>query len=145
MLTCLRLDRDCLCQCLPLARSNIISANLGSLVTSASLFTHMLTCHRPTLSVTVFAVGSIEYVLCSFRQLAYVRLAIHEFTHLRSPDTVSDRVCRWRGSSILSATLFSLVTTESIFIHVLSCLRSTLSSTGLPLARTSILCPSLRN
>ena len=68
--------------------------SLGRLVSSESLFTHMLTCHRPTRYVTVFAVGSIEYVVCSFRQLAYVRLAIHEFTHLPSPDTVSYWVCR---------------------------------------------------
>ena len=45
----------------------------------------MLTCHRPTLSLTVFAVGSIESYLCNFRQMAYIRLTIHKFTHLPSP------------------------------------------------------------
>ena len=78
-------------------------------------------CHRPTLSPTVFAVASIGYSLCSFiqfgntgirvpnrltvgstehsycilRQLARFRLAIWQYTHLPSPDTVYDKVCRW--------------------------------------------------
>ena len=45
--------------------------------------TNMLTCHRSTLSPTVFAVGSIEYSLCIFRQLACFRLTIHKCTYHR--------------------------------------------------------------
>ena len=55
----------------------------------------MLTCHRPTLSLAVFAVGSIEYSLWTFGQLSYLRLVIHKYAHLLAPDTVSERVCRW--------------------------------------------------
>ena len=84
----------CLWQDLPFARSSIPSATLGSLVTSESLFTHMLTCHRPTLSPTVFAVGSIGYSLWKFSQLAFLRLTIHKYSHMPSPTTVSDRFCR---------------------------------------------------
>ena len=55
-------------------------------------------CHRPTLSLTGLTVGSIEYSLCNimqFRNLPNFPLAIHEYTHLPSPDTVPNRVCRW--------------------------------------------------
>ena len=54
----------------------------------------MLTCHRPTLSPTVFDVGSIGHSLCKFSLLAYLGLAIHKYSHMPSPDTVSDRFCR---------------------------------------------------
>ena len=47
------------------------------------------------MSVTGFAVCSTEYSLCIFRQLACFRLTIHKYTHLPSPDTVYDIVCRW--------------------------------------------------
>ena len=50
--------------------------------------------HRLTLSPTVFAVVSIGYSLCISRQLACFRLTIIKYTHLPSPDTASDRVCR---------------------------------------------------
>ena len=55
----------------------------------------MLTCHRPALYLTRFAVGSIEYSLCKFIQRTYFLLTIHKYTRLPSSDTVSDRVCRW--------------------------------------------------
>ena len=55
----------------------------------------MLTSHRPTRPLIGFAVGSIEYCLCKFRQLRNFLLTIHEYTHLPSPDTVSDTVFRW--------------------------------------------------
>ena len=76
-----------------MARSSILSETLGCLVTSEALLIYMLTGHRPALSLTGFAVGSIEYCLCTFRQLTFFRLTIHKYTHLPSSDTVSDRVC----------------------------------------------------
>ena len=62
----------------------------------------MLICHLPTLSLEGIAVGALEYSLCNFRQLAYIRLTIHKYTHLLSPDTASDRIYRWlnRGFSL---------------------------------------------
>ena len=96
----LAIARHCLWQGLPFARSSILSATLGSLVTSESLFIHTLTCHRPTLSPTVFAVGSIGHSLCKFSLLAYLRLTIHKYSHVPSPDTVSDRFVPFARSSI---------------------------------------------
>ena len=57
----------------------------------------MLTLHRPTLSLTGFAISLIEFSICNFKQLAnyHLTIHIHKYTHLPSPDTVSDRVCRW--------------------------------------------------
>ena len=91
----LAIARHCLWQGLPLARSSIVSATLGNIVTSESFFIHMLTCHCPTLSLTVLADGSIAYSLFKFGQLAFLRLRVQNYTHLPLPDTVSDRVCRW--------------------------------------------------
>ena len=47
------------------------------------------------MSLTGFAVGSIEYSLCIFRLLAYFSLSSHKYAHLLSSVTVSDTVCRW--------------------------------------------------
>ena len=63
---------------LPLARSGIVSVTLGRFVTFESNFIHMLTCHRPILSLTVFAVGSFGYSICIIRQLACFRITIHK-------------------------------------------------------------------
>ena len=76
----------------------------------------------PDMSVIVFAVGSIEYVLYSFRPLAYFRLTIHKYTHLPSPDNVYAGFAV--DSFIRSATLFNLATSESLFMHTLTCQRS---------------------
>ena len=90
----LAIAQECLWQGLPLSRSGILSASLGRLVTSESHSIHMLTCDRPKLSPTVFAVGSIGYSLCIFRQVACFRLTIHKYTYLTSPDSVYDIVYR---------------------------------------------------
>ena len=55
----------------------------------------MLTCHCPTLSLTVLVDGSLGYSLVKFSQLTLLRLTVHNYTDLPLPDTVSDRVCRW--------------------------------------------------
>ena len=89
----LSIDRHCLWLGLSLARSSILSATLGSLLTSESFFIHMLTCDCPPLSLTVLADGSIGYSLFKFSQLAFLRLTVHSYTHLPLPDTVV--VCRW--------------------------------------------------
>ena len=58
-----------------------------------------LTIHKytrlPSMCLTGFAVGSIEYSLCIFRLLAYFALSSHKDAHLPLPETVSDSVCRW--------------------------------------------------
>ena len=55
---------------------------------------NILTCHRPTMSLRGSAVCLIQYSICNFNKIAYIRLTIHKYTHLPSPDTVPDRVCR---------------------------------------------------
>ena len=47
------------------------------------------------MSLTGFAVGSIEYSLWYFGQLASIRLTIHRYAHLPSPITTSGSVCLW--------------------------------------------------
>ena len=82
---------DMVCRCLdrvlPLQRWEVSILLINN--------TNILNCHRPTLSLTEFAFGSIEYSLSNFMQLAYFRLTIHKYSHLPLHDTVSDRVCRW--------------------------------------------------
>ena len=46
----------------------------------------MLTCLRPRLSLTVFAVGAIKYSLCKFRKFGNVRIPFHSCAQLSSPD-----------------------------------------------------------
>ena len=91
----LAIARQCFWQSLPWGRSSILSAALGWLHTSEYQSTNMLTCLRPTLSLWVFAVGSIEYSLCKYRQFDNVLIPFHTYAHLWSPDTVSDSVCLW--------------------------------------------------
>ena len=71
-----------------LCKNNTILNNL-------LVWADLLTRHHLTVSLTGFSVGSIEYYLWNFGQLAYFRLTIHKHTHLPSSNTVSDRVCRW--------------------------------------------------
>ena len=55
----------------------------------------MLIFQRRTLHLKGFAVGSIEYSICNFKQLAFFRLTIHKHTELPSSDYASLSVCRW--------------------------------------------------
>ena len=86
--------RQCLSQCLSLTRSCIPYGTLDSYHTSDWQSTNMLTCHRPTVPLTGFAAGSIEYSLCNFRQIDIFRIPFHTYDHLPSPDTVSNGDCR---------------------------------------------------
>ena len=83
----------------------------------------MLTYYRPTLSLTGFAVGSIEYSLCNIRHLRNLPISNPRIYSLAIADTFSDRVCRWVDRLVPSAALFSVLTSESVFIHMLSCRR----------------------
>ena len=85
---------------------------------------NILTCHHPELSLTGFAVGSIEHSLRNLMQLRKFPIS-----NPRIYSLAIARHCLWRGlplagSSILPATLFSFVTSESDVRHMLSCRRA---------------------
>ena len=55
----------------------------------------MIICHRRTLYLKGFAVGSTEYSIYNFKQLAYFRLTIHKYTQFPPSVNDSPSVCRW--------------------------------------------------
>ena len=67
--------RHCLCHGLPLGLSSLLSGALSSQDISFFLSIKMLTCHRPTLSLTGFDVGAIESSRCNFTQLDLLPIA----------------------------------------------------------------------
>ena len=85
---------------------------------------HFHTCALLSSPVTVSdkcAVGSNEHSLCIFRPLAYLRLTIHKYTHCHRLTLSMTGFAV--DSFILYATLFNLVTSESLFMHRLTCQR----------------------
>ena len=102
----------------------------------------MLTCNRPTLPGTVFAVGPFSHIcshvfarhclrhVCRWLErvfslhplaISYFCLSIHTYTHLPSSDTASDTVCRWFDRVVyLQLQTVSLLAFNNPQIHSLA-------------------------
>ena len=117
----------------------------NTIITNLLTWDDLLTCHHLTLSLTGFAVGSIEYSLCNFRQLGNFQWTIPECTHSSLPDTVSDRVCRWLDRVFpMKLWAVGIIPINNPQICSLAIVRHSLWQ-ELPLARSSILSAALGN